>query len=114
MNKTNLQKWSIQLRKGFLELCVLEHLARQEAVYGLEILQRFKQQGLDVNEGTLYPLLNRMEQNGWLLSEWQTPAASGHPRRFYSLSDAGREGLVPMREEYASNTKILTSIRESK
>ena len=112
MNKSNYQKWSSQLRKGYLELCVLACLKHQKSAYGLEILQLFTASGLDVNEGTLYPLLNRMEQNGWLVSDWKTPKSSGHPRRFYKLSTEGRKNLDPMQKEFENNYQIFNLIRK--
>ncbi len=114
MDKSNYQKWSSQLRKGYLELCVLVFLENRKSAYGLEILQFFNQSGLEVKEGTMYPLLNRMEQNGWLASEWQTPKTSGHPRRFYQLGPAGSKNLKPMLEEFENNSHILHLIRKSK
>ena len=94
MNETEL-KWLAQLRKGYLEMCVMVILRERQASYGFALMQHFKTAGVDLNEGTLYPLLNRMQKNGWLSSKWETPTNGGHPRRFYQLSETG-EGLLPM------------------
>lgn len=96
MMTENYQKWLTQFRKGYLELCVLRAIDQQSQAYGLEILKILQDAGLDVNEGTLYPLLNRMQKNGWLGSSWDTDTDSGHPRRFYDLSEPGRVLLPQM------------------
>ena len=92
MEKEIFAKWRTQLRKGYLELCVLTALGDSNGnSYGFEMLQRLERAGLDINEGTLYPLLNRMHRNKWLDSYWETPEGGGHPRRFYGLSEQGRQ-----------------------
>jgi PadR family transcriptional regulator PadR len=96
MNEDNFSKWQSQLRKGYLELCVLVALNQKKTSYGFELLQLFQQAGAEVNEGTLYPLLNRMHKNGWLESDWVTPKQNGHPRRHYQLSEAGKKLLPNM------------------
>lgn len=111
---TTYQKWLAQSRKGFLELCVLSILHRKGTSYGLEVLQTFEQAGLPINEGTLYPLLNRMFKNGWLTSEWVTPSDGGHPRRHYQLSEVGTELLPQMLDSYRSNQKSLAQLMDIK
>ena len=100
----------MQLRKGFLELCVLNIVHNKGAAYGQEILQTLEQTGLQVNEGTLYPLLNRMYKNGWLESDWERLTSSGHPRRFYKLSEVGIALLPEMRDTYRANTASLDAL----
>lgn len=109
MNDALYQKWQTQLRKGFLELCVLRALEAQPA-YGLAILQQLEAAGLEVNEGTLYPLLNRMQKNGWLSSSWETDTDSGHPRRFYALSEQAREGLPTMLDTFYQYPLVLDTL----
>ena len=96
MNQDTYSKWQSQLRKGYLELCVLVALNQKKTSYGFELLQIFRQSSVEVNEGTLYPLLNRMHKNGWLESNWVTPQETGHPRRHYQLSNAGKKLLPAM------------------
>jgi len=114
MENNDYQKWLSQLRKGYLELCVLVCLKQRESSYGFELLQTFEQAGLKLNEGTLYPLLNRMQKNGWLESKWETPADSGHPRRFYQLSEEGKEMLPSMLEAHSNNHQSLNKLMELK
>jgi PadR family transcriptional regulator PadR len=106
------QKWLAQLRKGFLEMCVMVILQKQSSSYGFALIQQFQASGMEVNEGTLYPMLNRMYKNGWLDSNWETPTDGGHPRRFYSLSKIGAELLPPMIETFRQQQAALTHLLE--
>jgi PadR family transcriptional regulator, regulatory protein PadR len=88
-------KWEVQLRKGSLELAILAALW-SERLYGLEIMRRLADgSGLNVPEGTVYPLLNRLKSEGLLSSEW-VEADAGHPRKYYRLTAAGRRRVVEM------------------
>lgn len=102
--------WKVQLRKGYLELCVLALIRREGRLYGLDLIERLSKAGLDVKEGTLYPILNRMTLDKLLKSTWETEGARGHPRKFYSLSKDGEELLSRMLEEYQSLAKILKNL----
>lgn len=110
MNTDITQKWQAQFRKGYLELCVLLVLRQKQSSYGFEILQLLKTAGLEINEGTLYPLMNRMFKNGWLDSNWEPPVDSGHPRRFYQLSKQGQEQLPEMLELFKQNTATIETL----
>lgn len=114
MNTETDPKWQAQLRKGYLELCVLLVLRQKQSSYGLEILQLLNKAGLEINEGTLYPLLNRMHKNGWLDSTWEPPAESGHPRRFYQLSGQGDAQLPQMLNLFKENSTIIATLEELK
>jgi PadR family transcriptional regulator PadR len=84
--------WETQLRKGSLGLAVLATLAERE-LYGLEILQRLEDgAGFSVPEGTIYPLLQRLKDSGFVEARW-VEARSGHPRKYYRLTLAGRRYL---------------------
>ena len=112
MNTDIDPKWQSQLRKGYLELCVLLVLRQKQSSYGFGILQVLNGAGLEINEGTLYPLLNRMYKNGWLDSNWETPTEGGHPRRFYQLSTSGARQLPKMLELFKANTTIIEKLGE--
>jgi len=114
MEATTYQKWLAQLRKGYLELCVLVVIQQKQSSYGLEVLQTLESAGLPVNEGTLYPLLNRMFKNNWLTSDWVTPSDGGHPRRHYQLSEEGAELLPQMLETFTENQQSLNKLKELK
>lgn len=94
------QKWLSQMRKGYLEMCIMVVLREQQKSYGFALLRDFQNSGMDLNEGTLYPLLNRMHKNGWLESSWETPVDGGHPRRFYCLSKTGKNLLPAMLDTF--------------
>ncbi|MCP4233624.1 MAG: PadR family transcriptional regulator [Aestuariibacter sp.] len=114
MKDETFNKWLSQLRKGYLELCVLLILNKRQSSYGFELLHIFKKAGLELNEGTLYPLLNRMYKNGWLKSRWETPTDGGHPRRFYELSRNGRLHLPRMMDAFTQNQESLNNLMELK
>jgi len=85
-------RWEAQLRKGALEMAALASLWRGR-LYGLEIIRFLETQSrLVLAEGTIYPILNRLKAEALLTSEW-VEADAGHPRKYYSLTDAGRERL---------------------
>jgi PadR family transcriptional regulator, regulatory protein PadR len=84
--------WLTQLRKGSLGLCMLALLANQER-YGYQIAQSLTESaGLAVSEGTIYPLLSRLQREGLVVSEWRESPA-GPPRKYYSLTDKGHKTL---------------------
>lgn len=85
----NTEKWAAQLRKGTLELAILAILWTRSR-YGLEILQAMEEGGLELSEGTLYPLLNRLRGDGLLASEWRQEG-TGNPRKYYALTESGRD-----------------------
>ena len=103
--------WQAQLRKGAAELVVLAALERGE-LYGLEILERVGGVGGVVNEGTLYPLLSRLERDAKLTSRWSLDAGSAHPRKYYRLSAEGEALLVAMRAHWSSFRAAVTDIVE--
>jgi len=93
------EKWKSQFRKGFLELCILELLGSSGRSYGLEMMESLRVAGIDISEGTLYPLLMRMTKDGSIVSNWETPEI-GHPRKYYSITGPGSALLSGMQEEY--------------
>lgn len=79
------------MRKGILEYCILSIISRGE-IYASDIIEEMREARLLVVEGTLYPLLTRLKNNGLLSYNW-VESVSGPPRKYYSLSDAGTEVL---------------------
>ena len=104
------KKWLIQFRKGFLEICVLKTLHKHQKLHGAGLIDLFEQSDLLVNEGTMYPLLNRMETNGWINSSWEVPEGSGHPKRVYSLNNEGEKVLPLMIENYKKNHQSFNNL----
>lgn len=85
----NIENLKSQMRKGMLEYCVLLLLKHGDA-YASEIISRMKDAHLIVMEGTLYPLLTRLKNDGLLAYRWQE-STSGPPRKYYSLTPLGEE-----------------------
>jgi len=83
-----------QMRKGILEYCILSIIARDET-YASDIIAELKKAQLLVVEGTLYPLLTRLKNNGLLTYNW-VESTSGPPRKYYALSDEGRTVLTQL------------------
>lgn len=79
------------MRKGVLEYCILSILSQQEA-YASDILGTLKEAKLIVVEGTLYPLLTRLKNDGLLSYRWEE-STSGPPRKYYSLTEMGHKFL---------------------
>ncbi len=80
-----------QMRKGILEYCILSILSRSDA-YASEIIAELKGAEMIVVEGTLYPLLMRQKNQGLLAYRWEE-SPQGPPRKYYSLTPAGRTFL---------------------
>jgi PadR family transcriptional regulator PadR len=104
-------RWEAQLRKGALEMAALASLWPGR-LYGLEIIRFLESQSrLVLAEGTIYPILNRLKAEGLLTSEW-VEAEAGHPRKYYSLTAAGRFRLHRMAEAWVSFSRGLGRLLE--
>lgn len=86
-----IENTQIQMRKGILEYCILSVISRGE-IYASDILEELRIAQLLVVEGTLYPLLTRLKNNGLLTYNW-VESISGPPRKYYQLSGKGQEVL---------------------
>ncbi len=102
-------KWEVQLRKGCLELAILAALWGGK-LYGLEILRRLESDSaLIVSEGTVYPLLSRLKALGLLQSEW-VESESGHPRKYYALTAAGKQRALEMAATWGRFSRSMTRL----
>jgi PadR family transcriptional regulator PadR len=100
-----------ELRRGSLELIVLHLLSSGEA-YGYEIVSKLTAQtngALEVTDGTLYPVLYRLERARLVTVRWETPER-GVPRKYYSLTGAGREELVRLTHEWTTFAKAMSRL----
>ena len=100
-----------ELRRGSLELIVLHLLAPGEA-YGYEIVAKLTAQTngvLEVTDGTLYPVLYRLERAGYVAVRWETPAR-GVPRKYYRLTDSGREELERLRNDWTTFATAMAKL----
>ena len=103
------ERWEAQLRKGTLEMAALASVWDRR-LYGLEILRSLANDAqLALGEGTIYPILNRLKTEGLLTSEW-VEAEAGHPRKYYSLTEAGRVRLCSMAEAWVSFSRGLNCL----
>ena len=112
LSENPLSKLELELRRGALVLAVLTRL--RQAQYGYSLRQTLAERGMPIEEGTLYPLLRRLEKQGVLASEWRIE--DGPPRRYYRLNDAGvallAELTVSWRALVATMTGLLQEIAE--
>lgn len=97
-----------QMRKGILEYCILTIISRQE-VYTSDILEALRRADLLVVEGTLYPLLSRLKNNGLVKYRWQE-STDGPPRKYFTLTDEGMEMLSALNQEWAIIGNAITKI----
>ncbi|GAB4433695.1 MAG: PadR family transcriptional regulator [Anaerolineales bacterium] len=95
-----------ELRRGTIVLAVLSQLDEQQ--YGYSLLKRLAEKGLDIDQGTLYPLLRRLESQGLLSSAWNTEGS--RPRRYYVISPAGQEILPRLTEEWNKIVSMMNGM----
>jgi PadR family transcriptional regulator PadR len=101
-----LNQLRLELRRGIVVLAVLSQM--DTARYGYSLIQRLAEQGLDIEEGTLYPLLRRLEKQGLLESEWEVGEA--RPRKYYRISPLGREVLTTLSAEWFETVEMMSHI----
>ena len=99
-----------QMRKGLLEYCILCIISRDEA-YASDILETLKDAQLVVVEGTVYPLLTRMKNEGLLSYRWQE-STGGPPRKYYTLTEEGRQLLSQLDAEWQSICQAINQIAQ--
>jgi PadR family transcriptional regulator PadR len=105
------EKWEAQLRKGCLEMAVLAVLAPSKS-YGLEIIRALESHSnLALSEGTIYPILNRLRQDGMVDAEW-VESDSGHPRKYYALTRKGRDRAIRMAQAWHDFAAGLSALVE--
>lgn len=97
-----------QLRKGALEHCVLALLEGEER-YGYELVTALSEAGLVASEGTVYPLLTRLRKVELVATVWRD-SDSGPPRRYYTLTDAGRRALEDFRLAWEDFTTTVDAV----
>ena len=99
-----------QIRKGMLEYCILL-LLKQEAAYANDIILRLREADMIVMEGTLYPLLTRLKNDGLLAYEWQE-STQGPPRKYYKLTTDGHEALVQLDTSWEEISKTINYLKQ--
>lgn len=109
-NPMNVENTNVQMKKGILEYCVLHIISRGE-VYTSDLMTELAQARLVVVEGTLYPLLTRLKNAGWLEYKW-VESAFGPPRKYYSLTALGRDMLAQMDQTWQETKQAVSMIVE--
>jgi PadR family transcriptional regulator, regulatory protein PadR len=108
MENINVDNVKAQMRKGILEYCVLLILSKGDS-YAPKIIAELKEEEMIVVEGTLYPILTRQKNQGLLDYRWEE-SPQGPPRKYYSITERGREalkGLDAVWEEMISQIKAI-------
>lgn len=99
-----------QMRKGMLEYCILL-LLKQQAAYANDIIQRLREAEMIVMEGTLYPLLTRLKNDGLLAYEWQE-STQGPPRKYYKLTPNGQEALIQLDASWEEISRTVNFLKQ--
>jgi len=108
-----LNNWKTQLRKGFLDLCILNFLAARP-FYGYDLVQELKKiDGASIREGIIYPILARLQDGGLVQSETR-PSDSGPPRKYYWATQEGRQTLNEMNAHWRLMTAAMERAVKSK
>jgi PadR family transcriptional regulator PadR len=109
-DKQYTDQLAIQMRKGVLVYCVLL-VCSGEAVYSSDVIKKLRQAELIVVEGTLYPLLSRLARDGLLGYEWRE-SEQGPPRKYYWLTDEGRQVLDELEKAYKQLDWTITTLQK--
>ena len=104
--------WVTQLRKGFVELLVLQLLSSGPR-HGYGIVQELRELGdLVAGEATVYPVLRRLEAAGSVTASWEQPE-SGNPRKYYAITDDGRAFLARALDEWEKTEEAVARLRRT-
>ncbi|MGW8225176.1 MAG: PadR family transcriptional regulator [Anaerolineales bacterium] len=100
------EKLTQELRRGILVLATLSQL--DEAKYGYALIDDLSKRGLEIDQGTLYPLLRRLEEQGLLESEWNVEGS--RPRRYYQISPTGEKLLQALVDEWQALVDVMEGL----
>ena len=103
-----IDSWKSQIKRGTLEFCILL-MINKRPYYGYEIMNKLDTWPvLSAKESTIYPLLRRLLKDGFLSSSWQETTEGLPPRKYYTITDKGREYLEAMLQEWGN---LLTAVK---
>lgn len=105
----NVENTQSQMRKGILEYCILLIIARRDS-YVPDIICRLKASRIIVVEGTIYPLLTRLKNSGLLSYRWEE-STQGPPRKYYSITESGRECLAGLENSWQELTLAIETLK---
>jgi PadR family transcriptional regulator PadR len=103
MTNESFENVILELRRGVIVMAVLNSLGEEQ--YGYSLINGLKEHGLEIDQGTLYPLLRRLETQGLLQSNWRIEA--DRPRRYYILSEEGRRLLPRLKDEWTGIVSMM-------
>lgn len=105
----NTENTKAQMRKGLLEYCILLLLLKKDS-YATEIIRQLKDAKIIVVEGTLYPILTRLKNLGYLSYRWEE-SAQGPPRKYYSITDSGKIFLNELDDSFREMLESIENIK---
>lgn len=109
MNNEFLDNWQSQVKKGTLSFIVLLILNEDE-LYGYELIEKIKNlTAIEIAEGTLYPLMNRLKSDNLLESKW-VEQETGIPRKYYFLTETGKSTLQEMKNQWQNMQSMITTL----
>ena len=103
-NDELVQNMLLELRRGVLSIAVLSQLSKEE--YGYSLLKALADQGMEIDQSTLYPLLRRLESQGLLQSDWRI-VDEARPRRYYVISPQGKAVLTKLKAEWSAMAETM-------
>ena len=103
MTQKDLENTTLELRRGVITLAILSQLRDEH--YGYSLIKLLNEKGLEIDQGTVYPLLRRLQDNGWLESEWNVEGS--RPRRYYQISADGLKVLKALQVEWEKLGKVM-------
>ncbi|WP_310603954.1 PadR family transcriptional regulator [Anaerosporobacter sp.] len=107
----NVDDWKSQIKRGTLEFCIML-LINQKSYYGYEIISELEKWPIvTATESTIYPLLRRLLKEDYLTSFWQETTEGLPPRKYYSITDKGKEYLEAMSCEWANLLNAISEIK---
>jgi len=112
MDKKFFENWATQLRKGMLELGILNAICG-DRLYGYDIVRRLRQiEGLLISEGTIYPILSRLKRQGLVATSIEE-SGEGPPRKYYQLSPVGEQMVAAMNDYWGKIKAGTDSLKQA-
>jgi PadR family transcriptional regulator PadR len=108
MTDSEIGSLETEMNRGFLQILVLALLEKN--MYGYSMVKHIEGLGYRIEENTLYPLLRRLEKNGWISGQWDV--GEDRPRKFYAVTSAGRTVRAALLEIWRKQNTILARIRK--
>ena len=110
--ETTIENNNSQMRKGVLELCILAVLHGNEA-YPSDVLEQLRKANMNMPEGTLYPILTRLKNAGYLNYRW-VESNEGPPRKYFLLTNEGQVFLQKLEQDWKELMQSVNTLIENK